>query len=259
MKLTVVIKGNHSRVLRYTSLSAKRDGAADDVKAARRSWSRVAKRVLKSKNPVTRARWLKRLKTVTAYMVRRLQSVPKKKKVSAKLKAQIDYGKKYVALYNRITKALSGPYQIGMEKLAEIKIPKPGTDIELKPREHVVPDPEVKATKKPEPKEKKLSGQTAAKPAARKPSRVSVLKKRADVLKNDVHEKFKLVVRVSELFDKARDAYAKTKSADSKLKLELVAKRLGEVKKKVAESKKKRDAFTQRFRKSLSEPEVKYA
>ena len=93
MKLTVVIKGNHSRVLRYTSLSAKRDGAADDVKAARRSWSRVAKRVLKSKNPVTRARWLKRLKTVTAYMVRRLQSVPKKKKVSAKLKAQIDYGK----------------------------------------------------------------------------------------------------------------------------------------------------------------------
>ena len=132
MKLTVVIKGSHSRVLRYTSLSAKRDGAADDVKAARRSWSRVAKRVLK-------------------------------------------------------------------------------------------------------------------------------LKKRADVLKNDVHEKFKLVVRVSELFDKARDAYAKTKSADAKLKLELVAKRLGEVKKKVAESKKKRDAFTQRFRKSLSEPEVKYA
>ena len=64
---------------------------------------------------------------------------------------------------------------------------------------------------------------------------------------------------MSELFDKARDAYAKTKSADSKLKLELVAKRLGEVKKKVAESKKKRDAFTQRFRKSLSEPEVKYA
>lgn len=254
MKLTVVIKGSHSRVLRYTSLSAKRDGAADDVKAARRSWSRVAKRVLKSKNPVTRARWLKRLKTVTAYMVRRLQSVPKKKKVSAKLKAQIDYGKKYVALYNRITKALSGPYQIGTEKLAEIKIPKPGTDIELKPGEHVVPDPEVKATKKPEPKEKKLSGQTAA-----KPSRVSVLKKRADVLKNDVHEKFKLVVRVSELFDKARDAYAKTKSADAKLKLELVAKRLGEVKKKVAESKKKRDAFTQRFRKSLSEPEVKYA
>ena len=258
MKLTVVIKGSHSRVLRYTSLSAKRDGAADDVKAARRSWSRVAKRVLKSKNPVTRARWLKRLKTVTAYMVRRLQSVPKKKKVSAKLKAQIDYGKKYVALYNRITKALSGPYQIGMEKLAEIKIPKPGTDIE-KPGEHVVPDPEVKATKKPEPKEKKLSGQTAAKPAARKPSRVSVLKKRADVLKKDVQEKFKLAVRVSELFDKARDAYAKTKSADSKLKLELVAKRLGEVKKKVAESKKKRDAFTQRFRKSLSEPEVKYA
>ena len=43
MKLTVVIKGSHSRVLRYTSLSAKRDGAADDVKAARRSWSRVAK------------------------------------------------------------------------------------------------------------------------------------------------------------------------------------------------------------------------
>ena len=125
MKLTVVIKGSHSRVLRYTSLSAKRDGAADDVKAARRSWSRVAKR--------------------------------------------------------------------------------------------------------------------------------------ADVLKNDVHEKFKLVVRVSELFDKARDAYAKTKSADAKLKLELVAKRLGEVKKKVAESKKKRDAFTQRFRKSLPEPEVKYA
>ena len=64
---------------------------------------------------------------------------------------------------------------------------------------------------------------------------------------------------MSELFDKARDAYAKTKSADAKLKLELVAKRLGEVKKKVAESKKKRDAFTQRFRKSLSEPEVKYA
>ena len=125
MKLTVVIKGSHSRVLRYTSLSAKRDGAADDVKAARRSWSRVAKR--------------------------------------------------------------------------------------------------------------------------------------ADVLKKDVHEKFKLVVRVSEIFDKARDAYAKTKSADAKLKLELVAKRLGEVKKKVAESKKKRDAFTQRFRKSLSEPEVKYA
>ena len=153
MKLTVVIKGSHSRVLRYTSLSAKRDGAADDVKAARRSWSRVAKRVLKSK--------------------------------------------------------------------------------------------------KPEPKEKKLSGQTAAKPAAPKPSRVSVLKKRADVLKKDVQEKFKLVVRVSELFDKARDAYAKTKSADAKLKLELVAKRLGEVKKKVAESKKKRDAFTQRFRKSL--------
>lgn len=198
MKLTVVIKGSHSRVLRYTSLSAKRDHDRRAAFTSSAAPSRVAKRVLKSK--------------------------------------------KYVALYNRI-KALSGPYQIGMEKLAEIKIPKPGTDIELKPGEHVVPDPEVKATKKPEPKEKKLSGQTAAKPAARKPSRVSVLKKRADVLKNDVHEKFKLVVRVSELFDKARDAYAKTKSADAKLKLELVAKRLGEVKKKVAESKKKRDAF----------------
>ena len=92
MKLTVGIKGNHSRV-RYTSLSAKRDGAADDVKAARRSWSRVAKRVLKSKNPVTRARGLRRLKTGTAYVVRRVQAVPKKKKVSAKLKAQIGYGK----------------------------------------------------------------------------------------------------------------------------------------------------------------------
>lgn len=256
MKLTVVIKGSHSRV-RYTSLSAKRDGAADDVKAARRSWSRVAKRVLKSKNPVTRARWLKRLKTVTAYMVRRLQSVPKKKKVSAKLKAQIDYGKKYVALYNRIIKALSGPYQIGMEKLAEIKIPKPGTDIELKPSEHVVKTPEAKAkpkANKPEPK--KTVDSKAREP---KPSRASILKKRSLALKKDVQEKFDLAVRVSELFDRTREVYAKTKSAESKLKLELIAKRLGTVKKAAAEAKKKRDAFAQRFRKTLTEPEIKYA
>ncbi len=234
----------HSSGMTFVSLSAKRTGAQEDVAAARRTWSRVARRVLRSKNKDTRDRWLKRLKDITGYMLRRMKSVPKGK-VSQKVKAQMEYVQKYVALYNRIIKALSQPYKEGTEKLADIRIPKPGQDIKLEPHEVKVKVPEVKQKAKEKPAEP-----AKVKPA--KPSRKEVLKKHADALAKAVKDKFQLVVNMKGLLDKAAKAYADTKSAEAKLKLELIGKRFNEVKANVIKAKQARDKFQKKFQRALA-------
>ena len=219
---------------------------ADQVKATRKSWRRVAKRVLRSKNGGTRNRWSERLKVVSKYMTRRLQQAGKKKTASKKLRDQIEYSKKQLALYKRIIDALGRQYSEGMEKLADIKIPLPGTDIKLKPSEEAV----AKTPKAKKPKPKPVL-KPKAEPSA-DVARRGRIRLRAKALKKAVKEKFDKGVKIMTLFEDARDKYATTKSAASKQRMELTARRLGEIKTEISKAKRKRDQYLAKHKSEMA-------
>lgn len=229
--------------------SAANTPEAAQVKADRAGWRRVARRVLRSKREETRKKWAGKLNNIAGYMLTRLKAVTggdTKKEVRKELKAQIDYVKKNVSLYRRIAKVLKGPPGKGDEALADLKIPKPGTEVKVSKKEHKEMG-KVVVKKAKELKEIGFKKKAAEKSSADGP----VMKNGRRILtQEEMHEKavktynvrakkaFRAAVVRFNDFERARNDYQTNPSAANKERLQEMAASYKESRQSAVEAKR---------------------